>query len=478
MKIRTRLFLVFVLLVVLGFTALVRWIAGDLRPRYLESLEEGLVDTANILAEWVATDMAANRFDPQVLQQTFKRIYERRFYARIYALDKFDVDIRVYLTDAEGIVIFDSTGRDVGADYSRWNDVTRTLRGEYGARSTQEDPQTPAVSVLYIAAPVVVDGELRGVLSVGKPAYNAERFLAVAKQNLISAALVAGVSVLLLGLGLYVWVSRPLERLSRYALAVQTGERVALPKLGRNEIGAAGEAIEAMRQALAGKDYAQRYVQTLTHELKSPLAAIRGAAELLDEDMPVEQRQRFMRNIQRETQRIQGLVDRMLELAAVEKRQTLERVEKINLAELVQNINHDMEAQFRQRAASLEVAVPANLVVSGERFLVRQAVLNLAQNALEFSPPGGVVAISAECEGNIICLRVLDQGPGVPRYALDKVFERFYSLPRPDGSGKSTGLGLSFVREVAELHGGSATLQNRPEGQGALAELRLRRFDG
>jgi len=473
-KIRTRLFLVFVLLIVLGFTALVRWIADDLRPRYLESLEEGLVDTANILAEWVAADMASGRFDPETLQQTFERIYQRRFHARIYALDKFDVDVRVYITDAEGRVIFDSTGRDLGADYSRWNDVILTLNGAYGARSTQEDPSTPTISVLYIAAPIYVAGELRGVLSVGKPAHNAERFLAVAKRNLIAAALIAGISVVLLGLGLYVWVSRPLQRLSRYARAVQNGERTSLPELGRNEIGTAGQAIEAMRQALAGKDYAQRYVQTLTHELKSPLAAIQGAAELLHEDMPAPQRQRFMGNIQRETRRIQGLVDRMLELAAVEKRQTLERVEQIKLAALVQDIAQSMEALFQQRAVKLQIDIAASLMVSGERFLIRQAVLNLVQNALEFSASGGWVTLTVESQGPSLCLRVEDQGPGVPEYALDKVFERFYSLPRPDGSGKSTGLGLSFVREVAELHGGSARLCNKADG-GAIAELCLRR---
>ncbi|MCB1714305.1 MAG: two-component system sensor histidine kinase CreC [Candidatus Competibacteraceae bacterium] len=472
MKIRTRLFLVFVLLVVLGFTALVRWIADDLRPRYLESLEEGLVDTANILAEVVATDMAAGRFDPQTLQQTFTGIYQRRFHARIYALDKFDVEVRVYLTDAQGVVIFDSTGRDVGADYSRWNDVARTLQGEYGARSTQEDPSQPSVSVLYIAAPIYVGGELQGVLSVGKPAYNAERFLAVVKQNLISAALVAGLGVLVLGLGLYVWISWPLERLSHYARAVQAGERVKLPHLGRNEIGAAGAAIEAMRQALAGKDYAQRYVQTLTHELKSPLAAIRGAAELLNEDMPLQQRQRFMANIRHETQRIQELVDRMLELAAVEKRQTLEQVEQIDLAELAQDAIRSLETQLQRHDITAYNSIATGLTVRGERFLLRQALLNLLQNAVAFSPAGTTVTLSAAREHSHLCLRVDDQGSGVPAYALAKVFERFYSLPRPDGSGKSTGLGLSFVREVAELHNGSVQLINKPKG-GTTAELRL-----
>lgn len=472
MKIRTRLFLVFVLVLVLGFTALVRWVAGDLRPRYLESLEEGLIDTAYILAEWVAHDIERQGFNPEQFQHVFADVYRRRFQARIYALEKSYVDIRVYITDAKGRVIFDSTGIDIGADYSSWNDVYLTLRGEYGARSTQEDPKSPAVSVMYIAAPIWVAGQLFGVLTVGKPAYNAERFLAMAKQNLMIAALLAGMLVLGLGLGLYVWLSRPLERLSRYARSVQAGERVALPKLGKNEIGTAGEAIEAMRQALAGKDYAQRYVQTLTHELKSPLAAIQGAAELLHEEMPLAQRRQFMGNIQRETRRIQDLVDRMLELAAVEKRQTLQQVEQIDLTALLRDVEHSMAVQFQQHQVQLIIECPSGLMIRGERFLLRQAILNLLQNALQYAPPQSQVECIVQRQSQQIKLSITDQGSGVPDYAQDKVFERFYSLPRPDGSGKSSGLGLSFVREVAELHGGTVRLVNKPAG-GTRAELFL-----
>jgi two-component system sensor histidine kinase CreC len=112
-----------------------------------------------------------------------------------------------------------------------------------------------------------------------------------------------------------------------------------------------------------------------------------------------------------------------------------------------------------------------SLAVQGDRFLLAQALENLLDNAIGFSPANGEIALELRRESDAMVLRVRDSGPGVPDYAERRVFERFYSLPRPDGA-RSSGLGLSFVREVASLHGGQASLGNRHEG-GALAELRL-----
>ena len=117
---------------------------------------------------------------------------------------------------------------------------------------------------------------------------------------------------------------------------------------------------------------------------------------------------------------------------------------------------------------------PPASTVTGEPFLLRQALGNLLENAIAFSPQGGQIDLTVEAAPGSARIRVRDRGPGVPDYALGRVFERFFSLPRPDGSAKSTGLGLSLVREVAALHGGSASLSNHPEG-GAVAVLELPR---
>jgi two-component system sensor histidine kinase CreC len=122
----------------------------------------------------------------------------------------------------------------------------------------------------------------------------------------------------------------------------------------------------------------------------------------------------------------------------------------------------------------IEVSMPDRLTVEGNPFLLHQALENLIQNAIDFSPRGGTVRVSAAGERDGVTVSVTDEGSGIPEYALDRIFDRFYSLGRPDTGKKSTGLGLNFVREVAKSHGGTVRVANRPEG-GAVAELTLPR---
>jgi two-component system sensor histidine kinase CreC len=110
--------------------------------------------------------------------------------------------------------------------------------------------------------------------------------------------------------------------------------------------------------------------------------------------------------------------------------------------------------------------------VEGDAFLLRQAVANFIENAAAFSPAGSTIDARVVREGERVSVVVADRGAGIPDYALPRVFERFYSLPRPDGGSRSSGLGLCFVAEVAALHAGTATLGNR-EGGGAEATLDL-----
>jgi two-component system, OmpR family, sensor histidine kinase CreC len=134
----------------------------------------------------------------------------------------------------------------------------------------------------------------------------------------------------------------------------------------------------------------------------------------------------------------------------------------------------EVVAGARDAAAPRQVRIlregVADVMVEGDRFLLRRALANLVDNAVDFSPQGGAVHVSLEAASRDAVVRVRDEGPGVPDYAREKVFEKFFSLARPGTGRKSTGLGLSFVRQIASLHHGSITLDN--DG-GALAIFTL-----
>jgi two-component system, OmpR family, sensor histidine kinase CreC len=472
-SVRLRLFLGFFLLLAAGLVALLRWVTTDLRPQPLKATEESLADTAQVLASLLESRVVAGRIDCSDLAAAVDIATRRTLDAKIYELTKRKVALRVYVTDRRGRVIYDSDGgRDVGRAYAGWNDVHRTLKGEYGARATRSDPNDFFSTVLYVAAPIRSGEAIVGALSVGKPVASVKEFMTNASRDVLLAGLVALVLVGLLSLGLATWITLPIKRLTAYAEAISEGRRPAPPRLDSSEVGTLGRAFESMRDALEGKHYVEGYVRSLTHEIKGPLTAIRAAAELLEEPMPDADRRHFVANVRTESRRLQLMVDRMLELSALESRKTLEIVEPVDLGAVIDDVLAAARPVAVQRGVALETDRADSPTVRGDRFLIRQALHNLVQNALDFTPSGGTVRVGARAAGPHACLTVSDTGPGVPEYALPRVFERFYSVGTAANGGGRTGLGLAFVREVAALHCGEATLDNRPEG-GAIATVTL-----
>lgn len=472
MKLRTRIFIGYFLIFVICFYYPIDWMLDNLRPRYLEGVEDPLADQANIMAEMIGADIEAGSFDPERLFTAFERAYNRDLGATIYDFEKSRIDMRVYMTDSQGRIIFDSRDqRTVGLDYSRWRDVRLTLEGDYGARTTL-NPSDESSSVLYVAAPVMVNGELYGVLSVGKPTTNINSFLKNATPRIFKVGLLSFIAATILSLLLSFWITYPIKRLTRYAHDIRENKKSILPRLDRSEIGEMGAALEKMRESLEGKNYVEQYVQTLTHEIKSPLSAIRGAAELLNEDMPPEQRSLFLNNILNESGRIQDIVDRMLELAALENRKMLAKKEKVDIHSMIKTTIEAQQPLLSKKQLRVEDQVARELIADGDPFLLHQAFSNLLHNAVDFSPQGGRIEVSADRDGDQCRITVRDYGPGIPDYALLKIFDKFYSLQRPDTGKKSTGLGLNLVKEVAALHKGEVRLENCTD-VGVLAVLTL-----
>ena len=472
MKLWARVFLGYFFVVGLAGWFVLRVFVGEVKPGVREAVEDVMVDSANFVAELAADDLISGRLPSGRFADAVAAYRRREVRAPIWGLEKVSLDFRIYVTDDKGIVRYDSSGQAVGLDYSQWRDVWRTLQGQYGARTTRSDPSDEETSTLFVAAPIYSGQRIVGVATVAKPVAALKPIIQRGERAVLRHGAFLLGATLLVGAGFTAWLTLSMNRLVHYARALAGGNRADPPSRGRDEIGELARALTALRQEVDGRAYVEQYVQHLTHEMKSPLAAIRGSAELLSEDLPEADRTRFAQNVSTQVSRLHALVDRLLRLAQLEKLQKLEVVEPVSVQALFSELQQTFLPIARKRDIELGFSIADSLTVRGDRFLLGQAVSALIENALDFSPPGGSVECSARREGANAYIVVTDRGPGIPDFARARIFERFFSLPRPDGAPRSTGLGLSLAQEIAKLHHGSVTVDNR-EGGGVSATMSL-----
>ncbi|WP_137921991.1 two-component system sensor histidine kinase CreC [Hydrogenophaga sp. 2FB] len=477
MRIGLRLLLGFFLVLGLALFVVLRVLLDEVKPGTRLAMEDSLVDAAYTLAQLATPDMKAGVIADGGFARSLQGLNDARLGANISGFRKDSVDYRITVTDAQGIVRFDSRHEAVGQDFSRWNDVARTLRGEYGARSSPASPYEPDSTVMHVAAPIRDGERVIGVLTVSRPNLRLEPYIQRSESRILRWSWgLLGLS-LLIGLLFSWWIASSLSRLRGYANAVARGERAPLPVLGRmsgsTEFSDLANALERMRLKLEDKAYVESYVHTLTHELKSPLAAIRGAAELLQEDLPAQDQQRFAGNIQRQAERLHQLVDKLLNLAHVEQMQGLGTRERVDLSALTRELLQRLEPRLRLKSLRVRDELGDAQAVQGDPFLIGQALQNLLDNAIDFSPPNGELTVRLQRDGVFLEWSVRDQGSGIPDYARDRIFERFYSLPRGEGQDKGSGLGLCLVQEVSHLHGAELRVENVAQPGGCLARWRL-----
>ena len=294
------------------------------------------------------------------------------------------------MTDEKGTVIFDSeNGKREGQDFSQYNDVFLTWKGEYGARASRVNPEDPRTSVFFIGAPIYHEEKIIGVLTVSRPETAMAPFADQSRNFVLKWSAIAAGTTMILGAIWAYWLLHPIRRLTRNARLIASGDNLEIPVTGYASLRELSLALEEMRRELEGKHYVENYVQALTHELKSPLAAIRGAAELIDESMPREKRERFLSNILAETARSEDLVRRLVQLASLESQSSLATREQVNLKELIGEALEESKAAIESRQFAIETSgCDQDIVVEGDPLMLRIAFRNILNNAIDFSPPG------------------------------------------------------------------------------------------
>jgi two-component system OmpR family sensor kinase len=311
------------------------------------------------------------------------------------------------------------------------------------------------------AAPVTVGGETVGAIVLARPPSQFSAAWGDLWQRVMIATL-AGL-IVAIGLSLYLAdrVTRPLRRFQDATRQVAGGDlETRLEPAGTQELDEVASGFNTMVAELAHKDDQSRdFLMRVTHDLRTPLTAIRGhAAALSDGVVPEEQVGRSLSAIESEAERLETLVSDLLDLARLDAHQFRLELTEVEPIEILDVAMAALETRAEEAGVAIELDVPDDLpTIETDIVRVRQIVCNLLENAVRWSPSGGVVHLWARTIRQRLVVEVIDDGPGVPAGDRAKIFEPFYSHETPRGHC-GTGLGLAISRQLARALGGDLEL--------------------
>lgn len=356
-----------------------------------------------------------------------------------------------------------------------WPDVQHAARGAPSATVWRAPDRTPVIT----AAARMSDGRI--VLG----SVNAIEITRTVRSERLRLALVlAAVTLISISLSLFLarTIVRPIRRLARAAIRVRLGRarEVVVPRLPsrRDELGMLARALSDMSLALRARiDATEAFAADVTHELKNPLASLRSAVDGLGSVQDPDLRAQLLGIARDDVLRLDRLITDISEASRLDAQLSRAQFEPVDIGALVGGLIEQRQARGTERDIRLTLKRPAKaqLTVSGEDARLERVFANLIDNAVSFSPDGGLIAVTIAVDGPEVIVRVDDEGPGVPPEAREAVFERFHSV-RPEGEafGRHSGLGLAIARTIVEAHLGTIRVLGRGARKpGARFEVRL-----
>lgn len=355
-----------------------------------------------------------------------------------------------------------------------WPEAERALADRRPTTELRRAPEgTP-----YISAAVPVGADTVLLLTV-----NARDIRRVVRSERFTLALILAGTLLLsvlLSRFLARTIANPLRRLAIAAHRVRLGRarEVDVPVLParRDEIGLLARALHDMTQSLRQRiDSTEAFAADVTHELKNPLASLRSAVDSLERVEDPELTRRLLDVVRDDVARLDRLVVDIAETSRLDAELSRARFEPVDLGGLIESMI-PMWEERGGRKAQIAFARPraGTAVAMGDESRLARLIDNLVDNALSFSPEGGLVEIRAtEIEGEVL-ISIEDEGPGVPAQSREAIFNRFHSIRPDEDFGRHSGLGLAIARAIVEGHGGRIEVEDRHDGrQGARFVVRL-----
>jgi two-component system sensor histidine kinase ChvG len=332
--------------------------------------------------------------------------------------------------------------------------------------------------VVSVAVPVQRLRAVLGVLLLSTRGGDIDNIVAAERWGIVRVSLFAAAVTVVLSLILANTIAGPVQRLASAAERVRHSvkARAEIPDFTdrTDEIGHLSGAIRDMTQALYKRiDAIESFAADVAHELKNPLTSLRSATETLPLARTPDAKERLMEIIQHDVKRLDRLISDISDASRLDAELAREDARPVDMAELLRttvslfnDIHRDDTPEVVLDIAYSGGAHPYRCVGHDSR--LSQVIVNLLDNAISFSPPGGRVSVKAKRVGHEIHIAVEDEGPGIPPENLERIFERFYTDRPQESFGQNSGLGLNISRQIAVAHGGRLWAENRHhEGDGA-----------
>ncbi len=428
------------------------WKVGQgIERSHLRSTEQGMIDTALVVVEaWPEAPKAKM----PVARETLRLVFQDS-----------TANLRVVMLSPEGAVLHDTEGNYYpGENRSADRDVRKAMTGEYGARWERDAYRR--IVILFATVPVIKNGTMVGMVSVIKTTADVRKSVIRSLKDLVIPAVLALLLASLVSFALSTYLTGILKNLASRAERVAAGEPgVRLETWSKSELGTLSRALEKMRKKLEGKTYVENMALTLSHEIKTPIAAIRGAAEILGQAGEPDVKAKFLGNILAESDRLAAIVTNFLALSRIEN-MPADPSAKTSLPDVASQVAN----AFLSRSGS--VTFETNLskdpsVVGMPADQLQRMMEAILENAFQFTPPGGTVRFSTTPTG----FSVSDGGPGIPADLQQKVFDRFFTTVNPLTGRRGTGLGLSIVKSLADRYKARIHLTCDPEGAGTTVTI-------
>ena len=345
-----------------------------------------------------------------------------------------------------------------------WPDVRRARTGGLSATVWRAPDRTPVITA---AAPIDRNAAVMTTVN----ARDITQTVRVERFRLSLVLLIVTIVSILLSLFLARTIIRPLRRLARAAVRVRLGRarEVVVPRLPEraDEIGMLARALSDMSLALRARiDATEAFAADVTHELKNPLASLRSAVDGLGNVRDPALQERLLAIVRDDVHRLDRLISDISEASRLDAQLSRAKFEPVDVGSIIEGLLAQRTERGIERGVRLRFdrADPMSLIVPGEGARLERVFENLIENAVSFSPDGGTVSIATRAQGNMLEVRVEDEGPGVPEEAREAVFSRFHSVrPDEEAFGRHSGLGLAIARTIVEGHGGTIHVESRED---------------